>query len=224
MAQMRTNEQLVEAIENIRLKAGISKRQLSLDAKISAPYITKYLKGQVRIPITAIEPIARGLHVTSDMLLFDRPILEYEMCHQLNYYDLPNPKEFSLKKFGNVLDKITPDKIFVSDKVLGQYANKSNINVFKFPSESMTNKIQKDALLVTKPVNSMDELKRYDIVVFQNCHGLDVRKFVNDKINQTYALVPDSKDESIETYHYQYKISFHFKILGRVVLCTNRFN
>ena len=50
-----------------------------------------------------MEPIARGLHVTSDMLLFDRPILEYEMCHQLNYYDLLNPNEFILKKFGNVL-------------------------------------------------------------------------------------------------------------------------
>lgn len=47
--------------------------------------------------------------------------------------------------------------------------------------ESMTNRIQKDALLVTKTVNSIEELKRYYIVVCQNCHGLDVRKFVNDK-------------------------------------------
>ena len=85
----------------------------------------------------------------------------------------------------------------------------------------MTNKIQSNAVLLTKPVK-INELKRYDIVVYQNCHGLDVRKFVNDKNNQTYALVPDSKDESIETYHYQYKVKFHFKILGKVVLYTNK--
>lgn len=221
MAKMRSNDQLVEAIEKARLKAGISKRQLSRETHLSAVNITRYLKNQVRIPITAIEPIANALHVTSDMLLYDKPIKEYENCQKLNYYDLQEPQNLSLKTFGNVLEKITPDQLFVSNKVLGDYSDYKDLNVFRFPTESMTNKIQSNAVLLTKPVK-INELKRYDIVVYQNCHGLDVRKFVNDKNNQTYALVPDSKDESIETYHYQYKVKFHFKILGKVVLYTNK--
>ncbi|MFD0728889.1 hypothetical protein [Bombilactobacillus mellis] len=68
----------------------------------------------------------------------------------------------------------------------------------------------------------MEDLKDSDIVVFQNCHGIDIRLFFNDKKAKIISFVPRTTDKTKERYNYLYKDSCHFNIIGRVVLHTTQ--
>lgn len=53
----------------------------------------------------------------------------------------------------------------------------------------------------------MEDLKDSDIVVSQNCHGIDIRLFFNDKRAKIISFVPRTNDKTKERYNYLYKDS-----------------
>lgn len=68
----------------------------------------------------------------------------------------------------------------------------------------------------------MEVLKDSDIVVSQNCHGIDIRLFFSDKRANIISFVPRTTDKTKERYNYLYKDSWHFNIIGKVVLHTKQ--
>lgn len=219
---LKTEKEVAKTIKNYMSLLNISSIDIANKLDISLSALSRYLNGSRRFPYNMIEPIAEALNIPAEKLVFtnsipDKPSEKYT---EINYFNIEDNTEYSYKK-ANIFDLNIGERLLIPNQTLGDYASVKDICIFKMNSSSLDHIMPNTVTVAVKQVK-MEDLKDGDIVVFQNCHGIDIRLFFNDKRAKIISFVPRTTDKTKERYNYLYKDSWHFNIIGKVVLHTTQ--
>ena len=109
-------------------------------------------------------------------------------------------------------------KISLPDSVMGKYSGNSNIIISRVNGESMNRVLPNGSLISIEKVDSIFDIKNGDIVVFQDCGDMAIKRFYNNKEKQTIIFTPDSTNKSFYPTSYSYNDLSNVKIIGKVVI------
>lgn len=221
---LKTDIEVAKTIKNYMSLLNISSMDIisKLDSPLSESALSRYLNGSRRLPYNIIGQIANALNVPAEKLIFKNslPDVPKEKYTEINYFDIRDNTEFSYKK-ANIFDMNIGERLLIPNQTLGDYVGVKDICIFKMNASSLDHIMPNTVTVAVKQVK-MEDLRDSDIVVFQNCHGLDIRLFFNDKKAKIISFVPRTTDKTKERFNYLYKDAWHFNIIGKVVLHTTQ--
>ena len=109
-------------------------------------------------------------------------------------------------------------KISLPDSVMGKYSGNSNIIISRVNGDSMNSVLPKGSFIAIEKVDSIFDIKNGDIVVFQDCGNMAIKRFYNNKEKQTIIFIPDSTIKNFYPISYSYNDLSNIKIIGKVVV------
>ncbi|MGG5313864.1 hypothetical protein IGL24_002567 [Enterococcus sp. DIV2371] len=115
-------------------------------------------------------------------------------------------------------DKDYIEQIAIPDCAMGKYAGYQEIFFTKINGDSMNNVIPNGSLIAVKKINSCEELKDEDIVVFSNDNEFSVKRYINDEQNKRIIFRPDSDNISFTDIVVNYEDTKTLQIYGKVVV------
>lgn len=83
----------------------------------------------------------------------------------------------------------------------------------------MNRVIPNGSLIAIHKVNTIYDINDDDIVVFQDCGDISVKRFYNNKAKRTIIFPPDSYNNSFRPMSDSYNDLANIKIIGKVVVC-----
>ena len=218
---LRTAQEIAEIVKYQEELQNLSNAKLAKELNITNSALTRYFNGERKIPYDLLQNLADTLKVPVEYLILKNVSKTSDSYTELNYFDIEDNSNYSYKKANILYDEKASKKILIPNVTLGDYAGVKDICIFKMNTSSLDHIMPNTVTVAVKQVN-MEDLKDGDIVVFQNCHGLDIRLFFNDKRAKIISFVPRTTDKTKERYNYLYKDSWHFNIIGKVVLHTTQ--
>lgn len=199
--------------------------QRSLHIKLGKSALSQYVNGKQSPDQNKIYLLSKTLNVNEAWLMgFDVPrqrdkqlITEAKAnSSSYNYFDVGlsagAPCEVSPFKNTNVKQLTLPDD------VMGKYAGSPDIILSRVNGESMNRVIPDGSLIAIEKVNSVFDIKNGDIVVFQDCSEMAIKRFYNNKLKRTIIFTPDSTNSSFTPMSYSYDDLANVQIIGRVVV------
>lgn len=99
-----------------------------------------------------------------------------------------------------------------------KYAGSSDLIISRVNGESMNRVIPNGSLIAIHKVNTIYDIKDDDIVVFQDCGDIAIKRFYNNKEKRTIIFTPDSHNNSFGPMSYSYNDLANIKIIGKVVV------
>lgn len=218
---LRTAQEIAEIVKYQEELQNLSNAKLAKELNITNSALTRYFNGERKIPYDLLQKLADTLKVPVEYLILKNLSKTSDSYTELNYFDIEDNSNYSYKKANILYDEKASKKILIPNVALGDYAGVKDICIFKMNASSLDHIMPNTVTVAVKQVK-MEDLKDSDIVVFQNCHGLDIRLFFNDKRAKIISFVPRTTDKTKERYNYLYKDSWHFNIIGKVVLHTTQ--
>ena len=218
---LRTAQEIAEIVKYQEELQNLSNAKLAKELNITNSALTRYFNGERKIPYDLLQKLADTLKVPVEYLILKNVSKTSDSYTELNYFDIEDNSNYSYKKANILYDEKASKKILIPNVTLGDYAGVKDICIFKMNTSSLDHIMPNTVTVAVKQVN-MEDLKDGDIVVFQNCHGIDIRLFFNDKRAKIISFVPRTTDKTKERYNYLYKDSWHFNIIGKVVLHTTQ--
>lgn len=218
---LRTAQEIAEIVKYQEELQNLSNAKLAKELNITNSALTRYFNGERKIPYDLLQKLADTLKVPVEYLILKNVSKTSDSYTELNYFDIEDNSNYSYKKANILYDEKASKKILIPNVTLGDYAGVKDICIFKMNASSLDHIMPNTVTVAVKQVN-MEDLKDGDIVVFQNCHGIDIRLFFNDKRAKIISFVPRTTDKAKERYNYLYKDSWHFNIIGKVVLHTTQ--
>lgn len=100
---------------------------------------------------------------------------------------------------------------------MGKYSGKSNIIISRVNGESMNRVLLNGSLIAIEKVDSIFDIKNRDIVVFQDCGDMAIKRFYN-KEKKTIIFTSESTNKSFYPTSYSYNDLSNIKIIGKVVI------
>lgn len=101
---------------------------------------------------------------------------------------------------------------------MGKYSGNSNIIISRVNGDSMNRVLPKGSFIAIEKVDSIFDIKNGNIVVFQDCGDMAIKRFYNNKEKQTIIFTPDSTNKSFYPTSYSYNDLSNVKIIGKVVI------
>lgn len=101
---------------------------------------------------------------------------------------------------------------------MGKYSGKSNIIISRVNGESMNRVLPNGSLIAIEKVDSIFDIKNRDIVVFQDCGDMEIKRFYNNKEKKTIIFTSESTNKSFYPTNYSYNDLSNIKIIGKVVI------
>ena len=218
---LRTAQEIAEIVKYQEELQNLSNAKLAKELNITNSALTRYFNGERKIPYDLLQKLADTLKLPVEYLILKNVSKTSDSYTELNYFDIEDNSNYSYKKANILYDEKASKKILIPNVTLGDYAGVKDICIFKMNTSSLDHIMPNTVTVAVKQVN-MEDLKDGDIVVFQNCHGIDIRLFFNDKRAKIISFVPRTTDKTKERYNYLYKDSWHFNIIGKVVLHTTQ--
>ncbi len=218
---LRTAQEIAEIVKYQEELQNLSNAKLAKELNITNSALTRYFNGERKIPYDLLQKLADTLKVPVEYLILKNVSKTSDSYTELNYFDIEDNSNYSYKKANILYDEKASKKILIPNVTLGDYAGVKDICIFKMNASSLDHIMPNTVTVAVKQVK-MEDLKDGDIVVFQNCHGIDIRLFFNDKRAKIISFVPRTTDNTKERYNYLYKDSWHFNIIGKVVLHTTQ--
>ncbi|NUF26377.1 helix-turn-helix domain-containing protein [Bombilactobacillus mellis] len=218
---LRTAQEIAEIVKYQEELQNLSNAKLAKELNITNSALTRYFNGERKIPYDLLQKLADTLKVPVEYLILKNVSKTSDSYTELNYFDIEDNSNYSYKKANILYDEKASKKILIPNVTLGDYAGVKDICIFKMNASSLDHIMPNTVTVAVKQVKTED-LKDGDIVVFQNCHGIDIRLFFNDKRAKIISFVPRTTDKTKERYNYLYKDSWHFNIIGKVVLHTTQ--
>ena len=218
---LRTAQEIAEIVKYQEELQNLSNAKLAKELNITNSALTRYFNGERKIPYDLLQKLADTLKVPVEYLILKNVSKTSDSYTELNYFDIEDNSNYSYKKANILYDEKASKKILIPNVTLGDYAGVKDICIFKMNASSLDHIMPNTVTVAVKQVK-MEDLKDSDIVVFQNCHGIDIRLFFNDKKAKIISFVPRTTDKTKERYNYLYKDSWHFNIIGKVVLNTTQ--
>ena len=199
--------------------------QKLLHIKLGKSALSQYVNGKQSPDQDKIYLLSKTLNVNEAWLMgFDVPLErkqdqetpEVNPSNTYNYFDV--------RLSADVLAEISPftandiKKISLPDSVMGKYSGNSNIIISRVNGESMNRVLPNGSLIAIEKVDSIFDIKNGDIVVFQDCGDMAIKRFYNNKEKQTIIFTPDSTNKNFYPMSYSYNDLSNVPIIGKVVI------
>ena len=199
--------------------------QKSLHIKLGKSALSQYVNGKQSPDQDKIYLLSKTLNVNEAWLMGFDVFTEREQSNSpsgdknsntYNYFETG----LSTGAFKEVNPFTASDvkKIALPDSVMGKYSGNSNIIISRVNSESMNRVLPNGSLIAIEKVDSIFDIKNGDIVVFQDCGDMAIKRFYNDKAKKTIIFNPDSTNENFYPMSYSYSDLSNVKIIGKVVI------
>ena len=199
--------------------------QRSLHVKLGKSALSQYVNGKQSPDQDKIDLLSKTLNVNEAWLMgFDVfPGREQSNAPSGN----KNSNTYNFFDTGlstGILAEVSPftandvKKISLPDSVMGKYSGNSNIIIIRVNGESMNRVIPNGSLIAIEKVDSIFDIKNGDIVVFQDCGDMAIKRFYNNKEKQTIIFTPESTNKSFYPTSYSYNDLSNIKIIGKVVI------
>lgn len=217
MTEKELMEYIGSRISEFRKKNKLTQSELGNKIGVKNNTISAYERGAISTDQDILFKLARVFDVSIDDFFPDRNVIKEETSEYFtenNYNYFPTYISAGLP---NEVDGITePDKIKISDEIMGKYAGNKDIFITRINGDSMNKVIPHDSLIAVRPV-SPETLKNGDIVVYKYDSEYAVKRFY--KQDNKVIFRPDSNNLSftdlvIDLEHNDLDI----KIKGKVVL------
>ena len=162
-----------------------------------------------------ISSLAKVLKISPLLLLGIDPE-DKEPVSKYNFFDIGLS--------AGTLSEVSPFKasdvkqITLPDSVMGQYARNSNVIISRVNGESMNRVIPNGSLIAIEKVDSIFDIKNWDIVVFQDGGNMAIKRFYNNKEKQTIIFTSDSTNKNFYPMSYSYNDLSNVTIIGKVVI------
>lgn len=199
--------------------------QKSLHIKLGKSALSQYVNGKQSPDQDKIYLLSKTLNVNEAWLMGFDVFTEREQSNSpsgdknsntYNYFETG----LSTGAFKEVNPFTASDvkKIALPNAVMGKYSGKSNIIISRVKGESMNRVLPNGSLIAIEKVDSIFDIKNGDIVVFQDCSDMEIKRFYNDKAKKTIIFNPDSTNENFYPMSYSYSDLSNVKIIGKVVI------
>lgn len=198
-----------------RESLGLSQEDIAKKINVTRGTVSKWEKGDIaNMKRDKIASLSRVLKINPLLLLGMDP--NEEAKSKYNYFDVGLSAgalcEVSPFKNTNVKQLTLPDD------VMGKYAGSPDIILSRVNGESMNRVIPDGSLIAIEKVNSVFDIKNGDIVVFQDCSEMAIKRFYNNTLKRTIIFTPDSTNSSFTPMSYSYDDLANVRIIGRVVV------
>lgn len=205
---MRTSVEVAEYIGQLLKIKNMSAAELARRTNMNKSSISRYFKGDRKIPMDEIPKFAKALGLQPEELLIkdttsdivsstttEKSSDEYEvLCTEYYYFTdvcISAGQPFSVDAVESF------ETILIPDKIMGKYAGDQTIFFAHVNGDSMNKVIPHGSLIAVKPV-STENLKDGDIVVFSCCHEYSVKRFYAD--GNRLIFKPESNDHRFADY------------------------
>lgn len=198
-----------------RESLGLSQEDIAKKINVTRGTVSKWEKGDIaNMKRDKIASLSRVLKINPLLLLGMDP--KEEAKSKYNYFDvgLSAGALCEVSPFQNTNVK----QLTLPDDVMGKYAGSPDIILSRVNGESMNRVIPDGSLIAIEKVNSVFDIKKGDIVVFQDCSEMAIKRFYNNKLKRTIIFTPDSTNSSFTPMSYSYDDLANVQIIGRVVV------
>lgn len=210
-----------ERIRKLANILGKEEQDLAKDLGLTKSQLSHYINGRRKVPSELLQKIVDTYNI-SPLFLFRETEQLYEVVKEEKeaYTTKSEYKYFPAyisAGLPNEVDGITePDKIKISDEIMGKYADNKDIFITRINGDSMNKVIPHDSLIAVRPV-SPETLKNGDIVVYKFDSEYAVKRFY--KQDNKVIFRPDSNDLSFTDLVIDLEQNdLDIKIKGKVVL------
>lgn len=201
-----------------RESLGLSQEEVAKKINVTRGTVSKWEKGDIEnMKRDKIASLSKVLKIDPLLLLGLDP-QKKDPESKYNYFDIGLS--------AGILSEVSPFKssdikqITLPNSVMGKYAGNPNIIISRVNGESMNRVLPNGSLIAIEKVDSIFDIKNGDIVVFQDCSDMAIKRFYNDKAKKTIIFNPDSTNENFYPMSYSYSDLSNVKIIGKVVIYT----
>lgn len=199
--------------------------QRSLHIKLGKSALSQYVNGKQSPDQDKIYLLSKTLNVNEAWLMgFDVPRQRDKQLITEAKANSSSYNYFDVGLSAGALCEVSPFKntnvkqLTLPDDVMGKYAGSPDIILSRVNGESMNRVIPDGSLIAIEKVNSVFDIKNGDIVVFQDCSEMAIKRFYNNKLKRTIIFTPDSTNSSFTPMSYSYDDLANVQIIGRVVV------
>src|SRR5699024_1641252 len=195
---MNPKKILAKNIQKHLDRRGITQTKMAHDLGYPEMTVSNWMKEKTYPRVDRLQQMADYFNIRrSDLTELKEEDTDYKV-NTSNYTYFPTAISAGLPL---EIDGITESsKITVSDEFLGKWANNKNIFFAHINGDSMNRLMQCGSLIAVKPINSIDELKNGDIVVYSVDGEYSVKHYY--KYGDTLVFKPNSTTEHEEhTYN-----------------------
>ena len=199
--------------------------QKSLHIKLGKSTLSQYVNGKQSPDQDKIYLLSKTLSVNEAWLMgFDvspereqsNAPSEDKNSNTYNYFD--NGLSTGVLAEVNPFTANDVKKISLPDSVMGKYSGNSNIIISRVNGDSMNRVLPKGSFIAIEKVDSIFDIKNGDIVVFQDCGDMAIKRFYNNKEKQTIIFTHESTNKNFYPMSYSYNDLSNIKIIGKVVI------
>lgn len=203
-------------LKSRRESLGLSQEEVAKKINVTKGTVSKWEKGYIEnMRRDKIASLAKVLKINPLLLLGIDPE-DKEPASKYNFFDIGLS--------AGTLSEVSPFKasdvkqITLPDSVMGKYARNSNVIISRVNGESMNRVIPNGSLIAIEKIDSIFDIKNGDIVVFQDCGDMAIKRFYNNKEKQTIIFTPDSTNKNFYPMSYSYNDLSNVTIIGKVVI------
>ena len=203
-------------LKSRRESLGLSQEEVAKKINVTKGTVSKWEKGYIEnMRRDKIASLAKVLKINPLLLLGIDPE-DKEPTSKYNFFDIGLS--------AGTLSEVSPFKasdvkqITLPDSVMGKYAGKPNVIISRVNGESMNRVLPNGSLIAIEKVDSIFDIKNGDIVVFQDCGDMAIKRFYNNKEKQTIIFTPDSTNKNFYPMSYSYNDLSNVTIIGKVVI------
>lgn len=211
---MRTDKEIIEVIRSLLDKSGKKAVDMAKAIGVGKSAMSLYLNGKRGFPLDKIDAAAEFLGTTPGYLLG----LDLRSAPANNQYNFINASISA-----GIPTSVDPfmsqdlEVASISKNLLGKFANEKDLLMLKVSGDSMNRVIPDGSLIGVQRVDTFQELKNGEIVVFSDGGEFCVKRiYINSKL-KLVDFLPDSTDGSFQPISYLFSNMEEIKIVGRVV-------
>lgn len=199
--------------------------QKKLNIKLGKSALSQYVNGKQSPDQDRINLLSKTLNVSELWLMGfdvfykrkqDNGVTKTSHSNNYNYFDVG----LSAGLLSEINPFISSDvkQLVLLDAIMGKYAGNSDVIISRVNGESMSRVIPNGSLIAIHTVNTIYDIKDDDILVFQDCGDMEIKRFYNNKAKRTIIFTPDSHNNSFRPMSYSYNDLTNIKIIGKVVV------
>lgn len=213
------NKQIMGAnITRLLDRRGIDRKKLATDLGYKYTTVSDWVNGKTYPRIDKIEGMAQYFGVPKSDLVESPTNKSLKIAESTTYNYIDAGISAGQLQTVDPFMATDLEQIALSNVVMGRYANDSDLFITRVNGDSMNRTIPDGSLIAVKKLDSVEELKNDDIVVFQYENGMSVKRFFNDRKSSILAFQPDSLDREFQSILIRYEEAEDVKIIGKVVV------
>ena len=199
--------------------------QKTLNIKLGKSTLSQYVNGKQSPDQDRIYLLSKTLNVSEPWLMgFDvsSKRKQYNVITEISHSN--NYNYFDVGLSAGLLSEVSPftssdvKQLALPDTIMGKYAGSSDVIISRVNGDSMNRVIPNGSLIAIKKENTIYDIKDGDIVVFQDCGDMAIKRFYNNKAKHNIIFTPDSNNDSFHPISYSYNDLNEVKIIGKVVV------